>query len=159
MFKVASFIGLNQETTQWMRVKFCLTSQNQRYYLHTKFRPILRWSCENFCWNNLEWPTGKVMMFGNHWQISTVVENAFCARPKNNWCLWTCQMSQCKPAEYSGHEAHAKSSIMCEYPVTLNKHTSYNASSTSHNAISQKFEMVGGYTEDLTEPQNCQNWG
>ena len=40
---------------------------------------------------------------------------------------------------------------MCDYPVTTNTLT--NASSTSQNAISQKFEMVGGYTEDLTEPQ------
>ena len=43
-------------TIQWMRVKFCLASQNQRYYLHTKFHLILRWSCENFCWPDLEWP-------------------------------------------------------------------------------------------------------
>ena len=29
-------------------------------------------------------------------------------------------MSQCKPAKYSGLEAHVKSTIMCDYPVTLN---------------------------------------
>ena len=23
----------------------------------------------------------------------------------------------------------------------------------------QKFSMVGGYTENLEKPQNCQNWG
>ena len=46
---------------------------------------------------------------------------------------------------------------MCDYLVTLK--TLANVSSMSHNASSQKFEMVGGYTEDLTEPQNCQNWG
>ena len=57
---------------------------------------------------------------------------------------------------HSGLEAHAKSSIMCDYPETLN--TLANVSSMSHNASSHKFEMVGGYTEDLTEPQNCQNW-
>ena len=66
-------------------------------------------------------------------------------------------MSQCKLAEYSGLEDHAKSIIMCDYPVTLN--TLANVSSMSHNVSSQKFEMVGSYTEDLTEPQNCQNWG
>ena len=41
--------------------------------------------------------------------------------------------------------------------MTLN--TLANDPSMSHNASSQNFEMVGGYTEDLTEPQNCQNWG
>ena len=38
-------------------------------------------------------------------------------------------------------EAHAKSSIMYDYPVTLN--TLANVSSMSHNASSRKFEMVG----------------
>ena len=62
-------------------------------------------------------------------------------------------MSQCKP----GLDVHAKSTIMYDYPVTLN--TLANVSSMSLNAILQKFEMVGGYTEDLTKPQNCQIGG
>ena len=66
-------------------------------------------------------------------------------------------MSRCKLAEYSALDIHAKSTIMCDYLVTLN--TLANVSSMSHNASSQKFEMVCGYTEDLTESQNCQNWG
>ena len=41
---------------------------------------------------------------------------------------------------------------MCDYTVTFHK---ANVSSLSHNAISQKFEMIGGYKENLTEPQNC----
>jgi len=63
--------------------------------------------------------------FGNHWQISTVVGKAFHPRPKNERCMRPCQMSQCKLAEYSELETHAKSSIMCDYPVTLNKHSRY----------------------------------
>ena len=32
---------------------------------------------------------------------------------------------ECELVEYSEHEAHAESSIMCDYPVTLNKPNSY----------------------------------
>ena len=49
---------------------------------------------------------------GNCWPLCTVVEEALCPRPKHDWRMWTCQMSQCKPADYSGLDAHAKSSIM-----------------------------------------------
>ena len=47
--KVDSSMGYNQEAIQHMRVRFCLASYIHKYYLQTKFRPILRRSLANFC--------------------------------------------------------------------------------------------------------------
>jgi len=48
------FNGFNQEAIQCMRVILWLASYDHDYFIQTEFRPLLRVSCENFCWNDLE---------------------------------------------------------------------------------------------------------
>ena len=66
--------------------------------------------------------------------------------------MWTCKMPWCKLGEL---EVHAKRSLACDLKQTL-----ANVSSMSHNECNlAEFEMAGGYTKDITKPENCQNGG
>jgi len=47
------FNGFNQEAIQCMRVILWLASYDHDYLIQTEFRPLLRGSCENFCWTDL----------------------------------------------------------------------------------------------------------